>query len=68
MTGQRKYKLFPDIRNAEDLGVALLGSPHTAIVPPKSPIDRAEYGRILAAADGGIFTPRGYIAPAEGRA
>jgi hypothetical protein len=45
------------------LGVALLGSPYTAIVPPKKPIDRAEYGRRLADAESGVFTPRGYIAP-----
>ena len=61
------YKRFPGIRNAEDLGVAVLGSPHTAIVPPKHPIDRAEYGRKLAEAEGGIFTPSGYFVPIKNK-
>jgi hypothetical protein len=59
------YRLFPNIRNAEDLGVAYLGSPNTAIVyiPRERRIDRADYGRKLAALDGGIFTPAGYLVP-----
>ncbi|GHV11330.1 hypothetical protein FACS1894219_02310 [Clostridia bacterium] len=59
------YKLFPHIRNAEDLGIAFLGSPNTAIVyiPRERRIDRAEYGRKLAEAEGGKFTPQGYIVP-----
>jgi hypothetical protein len=59
-----EYKSFPHIRTPEDLGFAFLGNPNTAIVPPKRRIDRAEYGRRLAAAEGGIFTPCGYLAPA----
>jgi hypothetical protein len=66
MSKHQDYKLFPNIRNAEELGVAVLGSRHTAIVPPKNPIDRAEYGRKLAQAEDGFFTSRGYIVPKEG--
>ena len=51
------------IRTPEDLGVAHLGSPHNAIVPPKRRIDRADYGRRLAEAEGGVFTPSGYYVP-----
>ena len=67
MNGSNKYKRYPGIRSAEDLGVAVLGSPHTAIVPPKRPVDRAEYGRRLAEAEGGIFTPSGYFVPTNNR-
>jgi hypothetical protein len=55
--------IYPNIRSPEDLGVAYLGNPNTAIVPPKHRIDRAEYGRRLAEAEGGIFTPSGYLVP-----
>jgi len=55
------------IRSPEDLGIAHLGSPHTAIVPPKKRIDRAGYGRILAEAEGGIFTPSGYLVPIKNK-
>jgi len=55
------YHINPGIRTPEDLGIAYLGSPHTAVVPPKCPTDRAEYGRRLAKAEGGIFTPFGYL-------
>ena len=58
-----KQHIDPRIRTPEDLGVACLGSPHTAIVSPKHRIDRAEYGRRLAAAEGGIFTPSDYLVP-----
>jgi hypothetical protein len=58
-----EYKLFPGIRSAEDLGVAYLGSPHTAITLMKRRIDRADYGRRVAEAEGGKFTPQGYIVP-----
>ena len=63
MKTNSNYKRYPGIRNAEDLGVAYLGSPHTAIMPPKHRIDRVEYGRRLAEAEGGIFTPSGYFVP-----
>ena len=63
MNRSAKYRRFPGILSAEDLGVAVLGSPHTAIVPPKHPVDRAEYGRRLAEAESGIFTPSGYFVP-----
>jgi hypothetical protein len=56
-------RIYPYILSAEELGIALLGSPRAAIAPPKRPIDRAEYGRVLAAAEGGFFTPQGYIVP-----
>jgi hypothetical protein len=61
----QEYRLFPGIRNAEDLGIAYLGSPYTAIVfvPREHRIDRADYGRKLAKAEGGRFTPQGYIVP-----
>ena len=55
------------IRTPEDLGIAHLGSPHTAIVPPKQRIDRARYGRILAEAEGGIFTQSGYLVPIKNK-
>jgi hypothetical protein len=60
-----EYRLFPGIRNEEDLAVAYIGSPHTAIVfiPRERRIDRAEYGRKLAESEGGRFTPQGYIVP-----
>lgn len=66
---RQQYRLFPGIRSAEDLGAAWLGSPHTAIVavPNERRIDRAEYGRRLAEAEGGRFTRRGYIVPITGR-
>jgi len=58
-----KTRKNKNIRTPEDLGNAHLGSPHTAIVPPKRRIDRAEYGRRLAEMEGGIFTPSGYLVP-----
>lgn len=57
------YRLIPGIRTPEDLGVAHLGNPNMAIVPSKHPIDRADYGRRLAEAQGGVFTPIGYLVP-----
>ena len=62
-----KRQKFNNIRTPEDLGVAYLGSPHTAIVPPKRRIDRAEYGRELAEMEGGIFTPSGYLVPMKSK-
>ena len=62
-----KHRLHRNIRTPEDLGNAVLGSPHTAIVPPKLRIDRAEYGRRLAEAEGGIFTPSGYLVPIKNK-
>jgi hypothetical protein len=56
-----------NIKTPEDLGNACLGNPHTAIVPPNRRIDRAEYGRRLAEAEGGIFTPSGYFVPMKKR-
>jgi len=67
ITVKNKYKRYPDIRDAEDLGNAHLGNPNTAILPPKRRIDRAEYGRRLAEAEGGIFTPSGYLVPMKKR-
>jgi hypothetical protein len=63
----QEYIRFPGIRSAQDLGAAYLGSPHNAIVPPKHRIDRAEYGRRLANAEGGIFTPSGYFVPIKSK-
>ena len=65
MRKHQDYRLFPSIRNAEDLGVAVLGSPIAAIVfvPRERQIDRAEYGRRLAAIEGGKFTKQGYLVP-----
>ena len=62
-----KRQKYRNIRTPEDLGVAYLGSPHTAIVPPKRRIDRAEYGRELAEMEGGIFTPSGYLVPMKNK-
>jgi hypothetical protein len=59
----REYRNYPHIRTPEDLGIARLGNPSAAIVPPKRCIDRAEYGRRLAEAEGGVFTPQGYTVP-----
>jgi hypothetical protein len=61
-----KYRQIPGITNAYELGVYHLGSPGTAIVPLKCPIDRAEYGRRLAEAEGGRFTSLGYVVPSQG--
>ena len=59
------YQLMPYIRTPEDLGVAVLGNPHSSVVPVphKSRIDRTEYGRRLAELEGGVFTDLGYFAP-----
>ncbi len=57
------YRTYPHIQTPEDLGIACLGNPSAAIVPPKRRIDRAEYGRRLAEAEGGFFTPQGYTVP-----
>jgi hypothetical protein len=54
-------RIYPYIHNAEELGIALLGSPHASIAPPKRQVDRAEYGRRLAQLEGGVFTSKGYI-------
>ena len=62
-----KRQKYNNIRTPEDLGAAYLGSPHTAIVPPKRRIDRAEYGRELAEMEGGIFTPSGYLVPMKNK-
>ena len=61
-----KFQIFPGIRSYEDLGAAYIGSPLADIVaiPRERQIDRAEYGRKLAAMEGGIFSPFGYIVPA----
>jgi hypothetical protein len=56
-------RIYPHIHNAEELGIAILGSRFTDVVPREVTIDRAEYGRRLAELDGGIFTSKGYIVP-----
>ena len=63
-----KYHRMKNIRSPEDLGIALLGSPFNSIIPvsPKNRINCADYGQKLAAAEGGIFTPFGYIVPIKG--
>ena len=58
---------YPNIRTPKDLGVAIIGAPHSSIVPPKRSIDREDYGRKVAAMDGGIFTPSGYLVPIRNR-
>ena len=65
-----KKQIYRNIHTPEQLGIAHLGSPHMAIVHPVQHIDRAEYGRRLAAAEGGIFTAYGYCVPVseDGRA
>jgi hypothetical protein len=65
VNGQQDYRHYPHIRTPEDLGVAFLGNPSTAVVPPKRRIDRADYGRRLALAEGGVFTEHGYIIPVK---
>lgn len=64
-----KHRIIPHICTPEDLGIAVLGNPQTSIVPvpPENRVDRAEYGRRLAEAEGGIFTPMGYIVPVKNR-
>ena len=59
------YHRMNNIRTPEDLGIAYLGDPLNFVVPvsPKNRVDRAEYGRRLAEAEGGIFTPSGYFVP-----
>jgi hypothetical protein len=68
MNDNQEYRIYPSIRNFEDLGRHYLGSEHQNIVPTKQRIDRAEYGRKLADAEGGQFTLRGYIVPIARRA
>ncbi len=63
MNAVQEYRSYPHIRTPEDLGIACLGSPNASIVPPKRRIDRSEYGRRLADAEGGIFTQTGYVVP-----
>ncbi|GHU35764.1 hypothetical protein FACS1894105_05000 [Clostridia bacterium] len=58
-------RIYPYIHNAEELGIAVLGSRFVEVVPREFTIDRAEYGRALARLEGGIFTSRGYIVPDE---
>ena len=58
---------YPNIRTPKELGVAIIGAPYTGIVPPKRCIDREDYGRKVAAMDGGIFTPSGYLVPIKDR-
>ena len=60
-------RIIRNIQTPEDLGNAYLGNPNTAIVPPKRRIDRAEYVLRLAEAEGGIFTPSGYLVPMRNR-
>jgi hypothetical protein len=64
----KKYRIYPSIRNFEDLGRYYLGNEHQSVAPAKHRIDRAEYGRKLAAAECGQFTPHGYIVPIARRA
>lgn len=61
------HRTYPHIRTPEDLGIAHLGDPKTAIVPPKCRVDRAEYGRRLAEAESGRFTSQGYIVPIKSK-
>lgn len=61
------HRINSNIHTPEELGIAYLGNPNTAIVPPKRRIDRAEYGRRLAEMEGGIFTPEGYAVPVKKR-
>jgi hypothetical protein len=63
MSDNRKFRVYPYIHNAEALGIAVLGSRYTEVVPREAPIDRADYGRALARLESGIFTSRGYIVP-----
>ena len=65
MRKHQEYQLLPGIFTPKDLGNYHLGNPAIAIVPPKRPVDRAEYGRRLAEAEGGIFTSRGYLVPLD---
>jgi hypothetical protein len=65
MNERTKYMLIPGVMNAYELGVYHLGSPHTSIGPLKRRIDRADYGRKLAEAEGGRFTPKGYLVPLD---
>ena len=58
---------YLNIRTPKDLGVAIIGAPYTGIVPPKRNIDREDYGRKVAAMDGGIFTPSGYLVTVKDR-
>ena len=58
-------RIYPYIHNTEELGIAVLGNRYTDVVPREITIDRADYGRALAALDGGIFTSKGYIVPDE---
>jgi len=61
------HRIIRNIRTPEDLGIAYLGNPHTAIVSPKHRIDRAEYGCRLAELEGGVFTPSGYFVPIKNK-
>jgi hypothetical protein len=56
-------RIYPYIHNAEELGIAILGSRFVDVVPHEFTVDRAEYGRALARLEGGIFSSKGYIVP-----
>ena len=64
-----KCRVISGIKTPEELGVAILGDPRSAIVPiePQNRVDRADYGRSLAKAEGGFFTPIGYCQPVNNR-
>jgi hypothetical protein len=66
MTGSKtRYILRPSVKCAEDLGIAYLGRPGASVcvVPLERQINRAEFGRKVAEAEGGIFTRFGYLEP-----
>ena len=58
-----KYKLLPGIRDAEALGLRVLGQPGQYAEGAKVTrfVDRQVYGQNLAELERGVFTPHGYV-------
>jgi hypothetical protein len=62
-----KYKLLPNITDAEKLGYYHLGAPDSSFGDPAwRPVSRYEYGLKLAESQGGVFTPQGYLTSKNG--
>jgi hypothetical protein len=62
------YTLLPHVTDEESLGKYHIGSPKHRIADKvlKKYIDRLEYGRRLAEAENGAFTPNGYLTSSIG--
>lgn len=62
------YDLLPGLTDEEALGLHYIGDPKHYVAGKvlKQYIDRREYGRRVAEAENGVFTPHGYLTSAIG--